>query len=557
MKFTFKNKMDIVQLYNAFKEGNRIRKSILIVSLFWASMVSSQKEGYYIIESGVGNRVLEVSGSAKNGAPLRINSYDGRLNQVFYIRKLSRKNGEPQYYTIESVFGRGIHVYKANKLPKAKVVLWDIVDQDNLKWTIKKGNEGYLYIRSKLGTYLDVQWGNSKPGTPVWMWSFNGGNAQKWKLKPFIDLKSPSLKMTDFLPKKHGFNFSNSFKSTIGDAGSISFTFRGLCGGVSYAANDYFISKKNIPKQSYPPANGTPLHNYIYERQQNSFANLMKFVEMTPNPFGWRDNEFFYWGLEGRLFELKRKIDRNKTIPLGLFNVYNDPVKHHQVLAIGYDLAGYEGRKEKDPNKKKVKIFIYDPNYPNKLSVLVSVPSHKCYYQFAGDVKDGELVNVFRVNKRWRSYFIDDTYKFRNPPSISEIVNNLKPDKIYNLLLEVRTGGDDLRGGHDNVHIHVNLKNGEKITQFNANKKHRWPDHHTQFVEIKLKKPISKHQIKDIKLQTTFGGGPFGDNWNLNCLKISAIKGNGKRELLYNGGSYQTLLKRFTGDSQWFRANIQ
>ncbi|WP_027395050.1 RICIN domain-containing protein [Aquimarina latercula] len=553
----FKNKKEECSILLPNVIGLIQKRVFCILMLCLTSCFSSfsQKEGYYFFESEVGhNKVLGIAGGSRNGTGINISDYDGGLNQVFYLRKV----GDTEYFTIESVFGRGIHVYRANKEPKAKVTLWDVIDQNNLKWKFIKSKSGNsFHIQSKLGTYLDVQWGNSKSGTPVWMWSFNGGKAQKWYLRPFINLKFPFVKMTDFSPKKHGFNFSNSFKSTIGDSGSISFTFNGLCGGMSYAANDYYSSKKKVPRQNYQPAIGTPLHNYIYERQQNSFANLIKFVEMTPNPFGWRDHEFFYWGLEGRFFELKRRVDQNKTIPLGLFNVHNDPVKHHQVLAIGYNLGRYKGFAENDPHKKEVRIFIYDPNYPNKLSVLVPVPSQKCYYQFAGEIKNGKLVNVFRVNKRWRSYFIDDTYKFRNPPSITEIDNNLKPHKIYSFLLELRTGGDDLRGGHDNVHVHVNLKNGKKITQYNVNKKRRWPDNHTQFVEIKLREPIRKDQIKDIKLQTTFGGGPFGDNWNLNYLKVTSINGSGKKDDLYEKGANNLLLKRFTGDSQWFSAIIK
>ena len=168
----------------------------------------------------------------------------------------------------------------------------------------------------------------------IWMWNRNNGKAQKWRLKPL------GIKMTTFVPEVHGFKFKNKFKSTVGDAGSIKFTLNGLCGGMAYAANDYFLKGVEIPNQDYVPAIGTKLHSYIYDRQQNSFSNLDKFLEYSVNPLGMRDNEFFYWGLEGRLYDFVKTIDNNKPIPLGLFNIHNDPTSHHQVLGIGYDLGG-------------------------------------------------------------------------------------------------------------------------------------------------------------------------------------------------------------------------
>ncbi|NER19052.1 RICIN domain-containing protein [Spongiivirga citrea] len=528
-----------------------MRNSINKITCFFAILLilnihfaSAQKNGgeYYII-SALENKALDVQwGKSKNGTPFHLWSQNQGLAQRFTL-----ENAGNGYFYIKSALGKYMHVYGGRGVQKAKVTLWDKVNQDNLKWKFVPGADGYFYIQSKLGTFLDVQWGNAKNGTPIWMWDGNKGNAQKWKLKLTKSLLQ--IKMTTFSPKDHGFKFSNKFKSTVGDAGSIKFTFNGLCGGMAYAANDYFLSSKAIPKQTYQPAIGTTLHKYIYERQQNSLSNLDKFLEFSFNPFGSRDREFFYWGLEGRLYELKRLIDNNMPIPLGLFNVHNDPTSHHQVLAIGYDLGGYIGKKDRDPNQENVKIFIYDPNYPGEVCALIPVPNEAAYHQYRGKFENNKFILLKKCSKKWRSYFLDKKFKKRTPPKIKQPVKT-ESDKINRLLFTIRTGGDDLRGGNDNVDIHIEFKNGTKQSVLNANGKNRWPDNHNQIVEVYLDKPVNRNQIDCIKLQTTFGGGMFGDNWNMDYLKIEAFAGDTRVDDIYQKSGRP--LKRFTGDHQWF-----
>jgi hypothetical protein len=69
---------------------------------------------------------------------------------------------------------------------------------------------------------------------------------------------------TRFYPVAHGFLFSNnairwSYHGTIGG--------RNLCGGMSFAALDYYYRNVQIPQVTQPPARGTALHDYIYQRQ--------------------------------------------------------------------------------------------------------------------------------------------------------------------------------------------------------------------------------------------------------------------------------------------------
>ncbi len=142
--------------------------------------LKAQKTGEtYYIQSAVGGKYLEVKGSVNSRlTPFQLGQYTGGKNQKFEL--LDAGGG---YFYIKSKLGRALHIWQANKNPKAQVNLWEIVNQANLKWRIKSAGNGYYYIQSKLGNYLDVQWGKNANGTPIWMWSFNGGIAQKWKFK--------------------------------------------------------------------------------------------------------------------------------------------------------------------------------------------------------------------------------------------------------------------------------------------------------------------------------------------------------------------------------------
>ncbi len=134
---------------------------------------------------------------------------------------------------------------------------------------------------------------------------------------------------------------------------------------------------------------------------------------------------------------------------------------------------------------------------------------------------------------------------YNNPP-VYPIVS-----KVSKLLFEIKTGGDDLRGGNDNVNLHIEFKDGRKQVLRNANKKQKWPDHKTQYVEVNLNYKTDISNIDCVKLETTFSGGIGGDNWNVNKVKITAIKTDGSRKLLYQKGTGSSLLFRFTKDHKW------
>jgi hypothetical protein len=303
-----------------------------------------------------------------------------------------------------------------------------------------------------------------------------------------------SLVSTSFSPGTHGFNFGNQFKNTFVDVGIDDITTKGLCGGMVYAALDHYIASKAIPLQDYEPTTGTALRDYLYSRQVNSLLdNADKWAELTFNPFGWRNDEFFAWGLQtnARVKELRAAIDAGDPVPLGLRD--GGGGGDHQVLAIGYDLGAYDAAWGGYPN---LKIKVYDPNYPNKTRTIVANLTEKRWVDSADS------------SRKWISYFVDSKHNPVVPPNMASIKTGL--------VVSLTTGGDDMRGGNDNASIKLTMKDGTTKTFSNVNGSDRWLMGSTESVALSLSNP---GDVTKVQLITTFNG----DNWNLDKLSIKSI----------------------------------
>ena len=363
----------------------------------------------------------------------------------------------------------------------------------------------------------------------------NAAAAQILPTPPVIKLAPMSVstaRHTRFNPAVHGFKFANTFANNM--LSQFDVRTDGLCGGMVYAALDYFNAEKTIPQQNYEPTEGTALRQFIYRRQVESLAsNLDKWAELTVNPFGTRNEEFYRWGLDGkpggRIDELKREIDAGRPVPLGLKGCNEGCNGDHQVLAIGYDMGGYQG--DFGANLRQFKIFIYDPNFPGRTMTLMAYPE-------ASQFRYREPDN--RGNRpRWRSWFVNANYHAASPPDVA-----LAPSE---LVLELRTGGDDLRGGSDNLHVVVLLRDGRELRFENVNNLRRWVNNSWQSVAVPLSDGVQPADIRGVRLETTFGGGLGGDNWNLDEIIVWTRSEGGRTNLHRSNGAP---LIRFTGDKK-------
>lgn len=342
---------------------------------------------------------------------------------------------------------------------------------------------------------------------------------------------------TDFDPARHGFRFANMFTYLFGELvsglppGVRDIKLAGLCGGMCYTALDYYHNRRPIPQQPYMPAPGHAMWEYIKTRQVTSVtSNMDRWVELGVNPGGARNREFFNWGLQvgsGRLGPLRRAIDAGRPVVLGL-QAYAQFGVGHQVVAIGYDMGRYYG--DLSSYAGEVRIFVYDPNFPGRIMTLrPDVGGASYYYQ-----EDPRC--------RWRTYFVDPNYRAQ-PPNIVE--RSLPTNEVW---LSFKTGGDDLRGGNDNVHAILLRRDGREIRFENVNDRRLWQNNSWNEVVRALPADIPAGDIVGIRLETTFGGGLGGDNWNLDALVVRVRIGNSNwQEILSVSG---TPLFRFTGSDR-------
>ena len=189
-----------------------------------------------------------------------------------------------------------------------------------------------------------------------------------------------------FVPSTSGFAFANEFPHApvrrIGIPGVVSIPIgdasNGLCGGMAFAARDYFEAGRPPPVDTTPPGDGE-LFDYLVDRLFDSFdlpfgpARYLKL--MSPLlPDGETVWSRFGVAPHGRAWRMVRQewpavraeLDRGHPAAIGLVRVRSsDPfeLKHnHQVLAYGYDLIG-----------TALTLSLYDPNRPRDDHVTLSL----------------------------------------------------------------------------------------------------------------------------------------------------------------------------------------
>jgi hypothetical protein len=196
----------------------------------------------------------------------------------------------------------------------------------------------------------------------------------------------PSRSVPRFAPTTSGFHFDNAFprvplrfigipgvlRIPIGDASN------GLCGGMVFAARDYFETGRPPPSDATPPRSGR-LFDYLVARLFDSF-NLpfgpARYLELM-NPALPDGEPLLRWmgfGLHGRAWrmakdewpKIRADIDGGHPSPLGLVMVKSldpsDLKQNHQVLAYGYVLQG-----------ERLTLRLYDPNHADREDVSLSL----------------------------------------------------------------------------------------------------------------------------------------------------------------------------------------
>lgn len=221
-----------------------------------------------------------------------------------------------------------------------------------------------------------------------------------------------------FLPSINGFRFSNAFPSMpllridlgvaqlpIGDASN------GLCGGMVFAARDYFEAGLRPPPVSEPPLHSI-LFDYLVRRLFDSFnlpvgpaRYLYLMNPALPDDESWRSR--LRLAPHGRAWvmikqewpKIKAQLDRGRLCPLGLIRVKSSDCsligQNHQVLAYGYELVG-----------SRLTLHIYDPNWAGNDEVTLSLDLADPYHTTPVTCSPPQVVYCFFLN----------AYTFSPPP---------------------------------------------------------------------------------------------------------------------------------------------
>jgi len=177
-----------------------------------------------------------------------------------------------------------------------------------------------------------------------------------------------------FLPSRHGFAFDNAWPeqpavvlpTPFGDIG-IGNAGGGLCGGMAFAALDYWLAGRAPGLER--PAAGDPLYRYIVNRLIDSWhvpAGIAQYYQWMSLPDG--DNVIKLFGrqvtaerglgwrtVRVQWPQIKKDLDRGLPVPIGVVTVASknpkDLALNHQVLAFGYRSDG-----------SHTTVQVYDPN---------------------------------------------------------------------------------------------------------------------------------------------------------------------------------------------------
>jgi hypothetical protein len=236
-----------------------------------------------------------------------------------------------------------------------------------------------------------------------------------------------TIQLTDFDSATNGFHFANDFTTLVlpasffGSLGSTALSsivipVDGLCGGMAFAALDYYHSGFPVPTHQTAdygasgttPPNSSELYKFILERHLNSVGLIVSPsgipLPISPSPFnvavGDLTNALAFASksslsdsdaraaLPGEVAKAIAELSAGNPIPIGLVSK-GALTNSHQVVAIGYD----------DTDSSATQIFIYDNRYPGSDCTLIVSPAGALACLLKAPGHSDELWHTFFVEK--------------------------------------------------------------------------------------------------------------------------------------------------------------
>jgi hypothetical protein len=149
----------------------------------------------------------------------------------------------------------------------------------------------------------------------------------------------------------------------------------GLCGGMTFAAADYYALSWLPPRGEFAtgatPRNPgwvgpeeTTIRRYIWNRLLDSLrgnvaVNTLIWMGVAQNILPLGGLQWLRDRSRDELRSIKASIDRGEPCPIALVGTTRNPLSNHQVLVTGYDDPGPLGT-------SSVRLYVYEPNGPNQ-----------------------------------------------------------------------------------------------------------------------------------------------------------------------------------------------
>ena len=177
---------------------------------------------------------------------------------------------------------------------------------------------------------------------------------------------------TGFVPSRNGLRFRNAFPPgpvlSLHSIGlpqvGIGNARDGLCGGMVFAALDYYDAGRPVPPEATPPQVGSPMFRYLVRRLFASFAlprGVLRYQRYMARPdgnyrrFGVMRPGLSCFTIVHHWPDVRRSLDAGRPTPLGLVAARGlnpaDVGRNHVVLAYDYRLTSDD-----------LVIQVYDPN---------------------------------------------------------------------------------------------------------------------------------------------------------------------------------------------------
>ncbi len=148
----------------------------------------------------------------------------------------------------------------------------------------------------------------------------------------------------------------------------------GLCGGMTFAAADYYARSWLPPRGEFatgvtPRRPGwvgseeTTLRRYIWSRLLDSLrgnvaVNTLVWMGVAQNILPLGGLQWLRDRSRDEMQGIKASIDRGQPCPIALVGTTSNPLNNHQVLVTGYDDPGPLGT-------SSVRLYVYEPNGPD------------------------------------------------------------------------------------------------------------------------------------------------------------------------------------------------